>query len=488
LHILRRSWLIIAIIVLATAAAFSPVVECGFVNYDDDKHILANPRFNPPALKSTLAYWTDRGFFGLYIPVTYTAWTVVAQIARRGDAFSPAVFHGANLLVHACNAILVYFILRRLVRSAPWPAMLGALLFALHPLQVEPVAWVSGFRDVFGGLLALWAILRYLDFLDASEPVARRIAYFIAALVFALALLSKPTAVVVPLILVVIATLIRRRPSRASIVPLAPLVVMSLLAVAWARFAQPSILLSNPVDLVARPLVAADSVSFYLNKLVWPTKLIPDYGRHGFAGFLVFAPAAILVTLILLRRRASLLLASYLILLAALLPVLGLVPFDFQEISNVADRYMYLPMFGAALALAAVVSRFDGIAMRTVVCAVLIAFGTLSFHQTKIWRNTQTLFARTLEVNPRSWLACNNLGAEAADPAAAEQLLRRSVALKPDYAEARINLGAVLAEQGQLAEAIEQFEIAIRLRPDLPEAQANLARARRARDLPPASR
>lgn len=488
LHILRRRWLIIAIIVLATAAAYWPVLTCGFVNYDDDKHILANPRFNPPTLKNALAYWTERGFFGLYIPVTYTAWTVVAQTARRGDSFSPAVFHVANLLVHACNAVLVYFILQRLLRGKPFAAMLGALMFALHPLQVEAVAWVSGFRDVFGGLLALLTILRYLDFLDASEPPARRNAYLIAAGAFALALLSKPTAVVLPLVLLIIDTLIRRRPWRAALTPLVPLIVMSLLAAAWARIVQPSILLSNPVPLAARPLVAADSVGFYLWKLAWPARLVPDYGRHDYRGLLSLAPAAILVALILLRLKTPLLLAGYLIFLAALLPVLGFVPFDFQEISNVADRYMYLPMLGAALALAAVMSRFDSVAIRAGAFAVLIAFGIRTFEQAQIWRSTQTLFARNLEVNPRSWLACNNLGAEEADPAAAERILRRSVMLKPDYADARINLGAVLAEQGRLAEAIEQFEIAIRLRPDLPEARGNLEKARRARDVPPASR
>jgi hypothetical protein len=463
--------------VLAVIGAFWPVVKCGFVNYDDDKHILGNPRFNPPNLSNTLGYWTERGYFGLYIPVTYTAWTLVAQVARRGNTPNPAVFHAANLLIHIGSAIVVYLILRRLIRSSPWPALIGALLFAVHPVQVEPVAWISGFRDVFGGLLALSSILLYIRFLDARQTGARRGSLLIASSVFALALLSKPAAVVVPLILLIIDLMLYRRPWRAALVCLAPLLVMSILVAAWARFAQPSVLLSNPTTIARRPLIAADSITFYLCKLVWPANLAPDQGRHDYGGILTLAPLVLLILLLLLRRQTPMILAGYLIFLAGLLPVLGFVPFDFQEISNVADRYLYLPILGISLAAAAVVARFDGIAGRAAACAVLVALGTRTWHQTWTWRDSSTLFNHVLSVNPKSFLAYNNLGAGEVDPIAAEKLLRRSVELKPDYADARITLGSILAGQGRLPEAVDEFLIATKLRPDIADGHANLGLA-----------
>jgi hypothetical protein len=313
--------------VLAVLGAYAPVVTHEFVNYDDDKHLTGNPRMNPPTLANAAKYWTDApGFFGLYIPVTYTAWTFVAQLAYRPATASlnPHTFHIANLLLHVCNTVVVFLILRRLLsRSATWEgeapaepgptgqsgsagaspsrvvcpdiaAALGALLFALHPVQVEPVAWTSGFRDVFGGLLALLTILQYVRYLQASSPAARGRHYSFALFIFVLALLAKPTAVVVPLMLAGLDALLFRRPARQLVRSLLPMLLLAIAAASLARFTQPSTLLTDPAPLHWRPIVAGDAIAFYLLKLLWPASLGVDYGRtprftieHGHAALCV---------------------------------------------------------------------------------------------------------------------------------------------------------------------------------------------------------
>ena len=474
--------------------AFAPAVTSDFVNYDDDKHLTGNARMNPPTLANAAKYWTDaRGFFGLYIPVTYTAWTLVAQLAYRPATSSspaslnPDVFHIANLLLHACSSSVVFLILRTLLsRSArsDIAAALGALLFALHPVQVEPVVWASGFRDVFGGLLALLTVLQYVRYLQAAAPAARRKHYGLALSIFVLALLAKPTAVVVPIILAILDAFLIRRSARQLARSLLPMLLLAIAAAGLARFTQPSTLLTDPAPLHWRPIVASDAIAFYLFKLIWPVSLGADYGRtprfavqHGHAALTWLAPAALLAVAVLLRRRLPMLVVGLLIFLTGLLPVLGMITFDFQEISTVADRYLYLPMLGVALAVAGLLLRSPSRTVWAAASVLLLALAARTFAQARTWHDTHSLFTHALRVNPRSWLAYTNLGVAETDPRVAEKLLRRAIELKPDYADAHIDLGTVLAEQKRVPEAAHEFEIAAKLRPDIADAHANLGLA-----------
>jgi hypothetical protein len=502
--------------VLAVFGAYAPVVTSDFVNYDDDKHLTGNPRMNPPTLANTAKYWTDpRGFFGLYIPVTYTVWTLVAQLAYRPATASapaslnPHVFHIANLLLHALNTVVVFAILRRTVREGEAPAepelpgvprsagaspsqgargesaaMFGALLFALHPMQVEPVAWASGFRDVFGGLLVLLTILQYVRCAQTVSPAARRRHYGVALFLLVAALLAKPTAVIVPIILLIFDVLVMRRPARQLTRALLPMFLLAIAAASLARFTQPSTLLTDPAPLHWRPIIACDAIAFYVYKLVWPATFGVDYGRtprlaieHAHAGLTWLAPAALLAIALLLRRRLPMFHVGLLIFLAGLLPVLGFVTFDFQEISTVADRYVYLSMLGAGLALAGLISHVRSRAAWVAASVILFALGARTFAQARTWHGTQALFMHALRVNPRSWLAYTNLGVSETDPRAAETLLRRAIEFNPKYADARIDLGTVLAEQNRLPEAVQEFQIAVKLRPDIADAHANLGLA-----------
>ena len=248
---------------------------------------------------------------------------------------------------------------------------------------------------------------------------------------------------------------------------------------------QTSALLPESVPIERRPLIAGDAITFYLGMLVWPAHLGVDYGRtpeavmhqSWWAAARSLIPVALLVVLLALRRRWPRLLAGYLIFVAALLPILGLVPFDFQQYSTVADRYVYVGMLGVALAAAALIFRFDVPFVRILTAVILLALGARTWFQTRTWRDNNTLFSHALQINPRSWLAYTNLGVDQHNLSSAESLLRRAIELNPRYAEARLDLGTVLAERGQLPQAIEQFEIVAAERPDMADAQANLGLA-----------
>src|SRR5262245_46904889 len=151
----RQSLLASTLLVAVTVAVFWPVLKFEFLNWDDRFHILDNPLFQPARLENARHYWSQP-YMGLYIPLTYSVWTLIGSASM-----SPAVFHGANLLLHIGCVLLVFNIVRELI-GAVWPAAIGAAIFAVHPVQVETVAWVSGFRDLLGALLMLFSIWLYL--------------------------------------------------------------------------------------------------------------------------------------------------------------------------------------------------------------------------------------------------------------------------------------------------------------------------------------
>src|SRR5580692_1666332 len=180
------------LIVATTLCAFAYLISCDFTEWDDSQTVSQNPRLHPPSLHNVGYYWTAAGAqapMGLYIPVTYTFWSFVAAISRNAP-----FFHAANILLHILAALAMFELLRVLIRH-DWAACAGALLFALHPVQVESVAWVSGAKDLLCGLFSLIALWQYT--LYAEQRPSKRRHYAIGILCLILAMLSKPTAIVV---------------------------------------------------------------------------------------------------------------------------------------------------------------------------------------------------------------------------------------------------------------------------------------------------
>ena len=190
----REVWLLVLLVLLVLGR----ICAHGFTNWDDNLTLSQNPDFNPPTIHSVLHYWYTP-HLSLYIPATYTIWGVLTYLSGFGASDyvtpNPWIFHTASVLIHLASALIVFAILRRLVKNQ-WPAFLGAAVFALHPVQVETVAWASGAKDLLCGLFSLLAIWQYIRFVQQDRKP--RITYLFATLALVAALLSKPTAIITP--------------------------------------------------------------------------------------------------------------------------------------------------------------------------------------------------------------------------------------------------------------------------------------------------
>lgn len=485
--------------IVIALAVFWRVSSYGFLNYDDDKNVYENRYVEQFTLSNTLHFWKGP-YNGLYIPVTYNLWAFQARLSEFFPADSsdtdlnPRVFHTTNLAIHLLSMLVVFYVLRTLVRD-DLSACAGALLFAIHPVQVEPVAWVTGLKDVLGGFLSLVALWQYISYANlTSAPVRggggrghRR--YIVATIAFVLAMLAKPSAVVVPLVAGILGYWVLKRSFRRNLLELIPWVALAVPIIIWTRLTQRS---EVPVMFIPafweRLLVAGDALTFYVYKLVMPVSMGPDYGRspelvleHGWI-YLTGSIPYILAIILLWKNRRPWLLASTGIFVAAILPVLGFVPFMFQDISTVADRYVYFAMLGPALGLGWFLSHHRSIPGRVICVLVLGILGLRSAHQTQCWNDSRTFFEHALVVNSNSWLAHNNLGIILQDEGKFQQAITHyteAFRINPRDAKAHNNLASILVEQNKLEEAIAHYTEALKISPNFAKAHTNLGLALR---------
>jgi hypothetical protein len=513
------------VLLLVTVAIFSPLFRAHFADWDDNANLANNPQLMDHGVSGLEYFWTHE-YLGLYIPVTYTAWWSLVEMQPSADAnsLSPVPFHVFNVLVHAASALIVFAIVRLIVRR-DWAAAGGALLFAIHPMQVETVGWVSGLKDLLAGFFGFLAIWLYL--LHATRPPVRRSPLFLAAtLALLLAILSKPSAMMIPLIAAAIAILGLRRPAGKTIVEMLPWFFLAGATAIIARAMQPSPDVAFIAPLWARPLIAGDSLSFYLSKLLLPIRLGIDYGRtpgqvlHHFPYAAYWSwvfPVVAFVFVFVNRQRWPRIFLAIVVFVLGLLPMLGFAAFSFQGYSTVADHYVYVAMLGPAIGLGGVFSvvraKALGIAIAVPIGAILCL---LSFRQARTWFDDRTIFAHLVEVTPHNWLAANHLWlgamvrhdyptseAEARayiqdspgdsmawydlgealvfqnDRAEAIKAYQRAIELNPASAPPYSDLGALYAEDGRYDLAIPLFEHALRLNPNFAEAQMGLERAKR---------
>ncbi|HEX4795804.1 MAG TPA: hypothetical protein VH370_18595 [Humisphaera sp.] len=477
-HCTRWIPLLLIALVLAT---FWPLLGGDFTSWDDYRAIVINPWLNPPAFGHLLEFWNPRHpYMDIWIPLTYTVWSALAAVSyvptadpESGENLNPWIFHGANLAVHIASVLLVYAILRRTVKR-PWPAAAGAALFALHPIQVEAVGWVAGMKDLLAGCLGLIAIWQYQQYAaedsassDQNRP--HRLAHYsFATAAFVFAMLAKPSGIAVMLVVGACDLWIIERPLRKVVLALLPWLVLSIPIILEGRFAQPAAQLPT-VPLAMRPLIAADALAFYLWKLFVPLKLAIAYDHSPtrviashwlYATWLV--PVALAGILLLARRRARWLIGAVAILWLGVFPVLGLVAFDFQIYSTVADHYLYLAMLGPAVAVAFATRSLKSKAAVYTCMAILLALSARSWIQTRTWRDSVSLFQNAIAVNPNSCALYNNLAeAYRSKYRPEESLAAFEAGLKsaPDCAALRAGYAGLLASINRTDEARRQFQI-----------------------------
>jgi tetratricopeptide (TPR) repeat protein len=547
--------LLLLVLLGLPALVFARIVAHDFVLWDDTIEIYKNPYLDLPTWQAVAELWRHP-YINLYVPVSYTAFALLAAVARlpapdpalgeTGALLDPRVFHAASCALHLLNTLLVFAVLRLLLagrrragdrtRQRPGTrpgagkarplaaAAAGALVFALHPVQVESVAWASELRGVLCGtfsLLCIWLYLRRWGpvppgdaggqgdpddpphLASAGGPVAHpwpagRSAAFMyagALLAGAMAMLAKPSAVSLPVVLLALDRWGLRRPWRACLAGAAPFLALAVPMVLLTQDAQP-VRPEIVAPLWQRPFVAGDALAFYLRQLVLPVGLGIDYGRTparvlagawGHVAWLVPVAAALLAWWAARRaaverdaRAGSWMAAAGAVSLAALLPVLGLVPFAFQYYSTVADRYLYLAMLGPALAVSWWLARGRSAAAWAAVGALLAAWAVLSFVQAGTWRDSVTLLGHAIQVNPASDVSFANRGMALARRGrldGAEVDIREALRLNAGNYKAHSNLGNVLLLRGRREAAIAEYRAAIAIEPGWAESHSNLGMA-----------
>lgn len=490
----RDGWLALCVAAI-TLAVYLPAVFHPFVEWDDVTFLAANPRFNPPTAATVAFYWGHAGE-NLYMPITYTLWAGIGRVGyldasdAAGTRLNPYLFHLASVLLHAAAAAAVYLLLQRALESSgQLAAAAGALLFALHPLQVESVAFIGTMNTPLAAALGLWAVWLFVRSGDESgksptTPRWRRPSYWIALLLFLAAMLSKPTAVAMPAIalLLEMASGTANRRLRDSAIALLPWLALAALCTLWARHVQPAAAVPA-TPLWFRPAVAGDAALFYLRKLLLPTHLGIDYGRapawlaqQRWPWLGAAAAGAMLVAAAMdwasAKRRRAVIGLAILLFFVGMLPNAGLIPFDYQQFSTAADRYAYLAMIGPALAVAGgwgwLERRRRGAMIAGIACAAVgIALVVQTERQIAVWRDGRSLFRHAIAVNPRSWLSYGNLAVIDADtnPTLAMAECETALRLNPADASAWNTLGSLQMDRGDAAAAVRSFGQAHALAP-----------------------
>ena len=476
---------------LAVIVVYLRTFGAGFVEFDDDVHVYANPFLNPLSLESLGKLW-QHAYERLYIPLAYSILAGIALFARvpaqmmssvgHTVTLSPGAFHVASIGFHVVNAWLCFSLVQRLARSRK-AALLCAFVFAVHPLQVESVAWISELRGLSSACFALAALNVFVQSRQLSDSASARSRILLAAsaVLVICATLCKPAAMVLPLVVLVLDRVALGTSWRRSMVT-ALTWVLCILPLAWITRSVQAVHPEGVSLWWQRPFIAGDALAFYLLKTVLPINLGIEYGRtphsvmsHGWSYAVWALPMGLLAFCFMYRRRWSLSWLGSLVFVTFLLPTLGLVPFSFQAHSTVADRYAYLPMIGIGLIVADAAAR-SNLAFRAI-SAVIVLFAILSFNQSHTWVDNIEFLRHTIDVNPNVAFAHNNLGnillkQERVDEAI--EHFNKALELDPGDAKAHNNLGLALVRQGRLDEAEPHYRKAVELNPGYFKAHENL--------------
>ena len=464
----RRTWALALLLVVATLLAYLPALRAGTI-WDDDWYLTENPYLDDLAGLGRL--WIP-GSTPQYYPAVFTTF----WIEKHLWGVAPAGYHLVNVALHALNAVLVSRLAKRLALPGAW--LLGAL-FALHPVHVESVAWISERKNVLSGLFYLLAALAYLRFEPAkgNGVVARRMGWYSAAFaLFVLALLAKSVTCSLPAALILFLLWRDGRVTRRELLPLVPFFAIGLVLALHTAWLERTHVGAEGVAFDFRPaervLIASKALLFYPQKLFLPWPLVFQYPRwelHSarLASFwpvpvLFFAATGAWIAYRRGRRGPALALAFF---AATIFPALGFVDVYPMRYTFVADHFQYLASLGilalVAGAVAPVLARHRSAAV--VSGAVLVAFGVLTARQCLVYRNAEALWTATLVHNPGAWMARTNLAdalSARGEHEAALAELERALALAPPRAaveQIRGNIALAYGKLGRFEDALAQY-------------------------------
>jgi len=493
-----------AVIVVAVVLAYVPALQGDYI-WDDPKYVSENPVLLDPGGLTRI--WTELGATVQYYPLVFTTFWLEYRLWGL-DTFG---YHLVNVLLHAASSILLWRVLCRLSVPGAW---LAAAIFALHPIQVESVAWITERKNVLAGFFYLAAALSYLhfeprDFADAPKQRRWKL-YLLSLVLFLAALFSKTVTCSLPAAILLLVWWKRGRILLPRLVPLIPMFIVGAALASVTAWMEKNNVRTVGADWdfswLERCLIAGRALWFYIGKLVLPVNLTFNYPRWQIDTaawwqylFPVTAVALVAVLWLLRKRIGRAPLISALFFGGTVLPALGFTNTYPMRYSFVADHFQYLACIGPiTLAVAwltanllerqrgsagrskvgdgqALPGSFFGLAAVMVVVLVVVSSG-----QARIYENRQTLWVDTLEINPESFLGHNNLGTIYLEMGRTDQAFRHfqeAVRIKPDFHEAQSNLGRIYMMKGMPTEGVAHCAEAVRLKPNSFESQYNLANA-----------
>ena len=482
----RSNLIVCLLLALVTLSVFNSVNQHPFVNYDDDRYVTENPHIRQGLSADTIKWAFTSTDHANWHPVTWLSHARDVSLFRM----NPAGHHLTSVAIHVANAVLVYLLLVA-VTGRMWPSLFVALLFALHPIQVESVAWIAERKNVLCTLfflLTVWAYGRY-----ARQPSLAR--YVVIVVAFALALMSKPMVITLPFVLLLLdywplgrianwttpapAFPVKQSSFAKLLVEKIPLFVMSFASALITISAQQTggaMRSTTQFSFGVRLANAIHAYAMYLWKMIWPAKLAPLYPHPGDslnAGQIIGALFVLLgITVLVLKfREKRYLLAGWLFFLGTLIPVIGLIQVGDQAM---ADRYAYIPLLGifamitftaADIAQRAGEKQIAGAAnvrygLIAAGAVALIALIFMTRHQIGFWETSTGLWSHTLAVTENNYIAEDNLGGALVIEgkiAEAHAHFVRASEINPRDPMSQLNLGAWQQEIGNNAQAIEHY-------------------------------
>ena len=467
-----------------TFAVFGQTRHYAFVNFDDDMYVYGNPVI--------LRGLTLDGIRWAFTHVHSANWHPLTSISHMLDCqlygLSPGGHHLTNVLLHAATVIALFLVLRQMT-GALWRSAFVAAVFAIHPLRVESVAWVAERKDVLSGLFFMLTVGAYVNYVRHARSVVR---YGLVLLLFAMGLMCKPMLVTLPVVLLFLDywPLRRTGPVGKLVLEKLPLLAFSAASCVATLLAQKgAIEAADSYSLPTRLGNAIVAGTAYLEQMVWPAGLavLYPYPQHGQPAWAIAFAAVLMLGLSavtwLLRQKQPWLLVGWIWYLVMLIPVLGIIQVGLQAH---ADRYTYLPQIGICIAATWLSAEFAlkcGLGRMAVAVIMTVVLGILSvcsWRQTGHWKDSETLWAHTLDCTHDNYVAQSNFASALLDKGKVDDAIthfQESLRINPRRANVHNNLGAALYQKNELDNAVSEFQKSLQIDPANASTHRNLARA-----------
>ncbi len=481
----KQDWFFGFCLIAATLIVYLPLRHAGFI-WDDETYVTNNPLLTDS--DGWWRIWFSRHTQSQYFPLAYT--TLRLEYLLWG--LNPLGYHIVNVFLHCINSLLVWAVLRRLMSSGAW---LATVIFAMHPVQVETVAWVTEIKNTESTLFYLLAVLAWLRFIG-PDPGRRWLFYGLAIASHVLALFAKTTACTLPAALILILWILREPITWKRIGQVMPFVLTGvtagLVSIWWERhLGNYDLQVATDFGWLNRILIATRALWFYAGKLIWPVNLVFSYPKWSINPRdlmqYIWLIGCIAVAGVLWWRRKKInpgLMAGLIFFVAALSPMLGFIWIYTFQWSYVADHYQYLACLGLiapAAALAIWISRdWSGPIRPILVLLLIVTLGSLTWRQAATYRDVETLYRTIIARNPESSLAHNNLSVFLLESGRLDEAMeenRKVLEMDPNSAKSHGNRGMILYKRGLLDEAIVEYREALARDPGYPQVYINLGTA-----------